>query len=129
MTHKLELYKCKVCGNIVEIAQEGVGVLICCDEAMKLLEENRPNKDDAHYAHIEKLDDITYSIKFNHPMDNVHYIKFIEIISNDKKYIKRKDLELNEAPELSFKCECKEGFYVRLYCNLHGVQITHNEVQ
>ena len=59
MTQLLELYKCKVCDNIVEIARCGVGNLVCCDEAMKLIEEQIAPVDDAHFAHIEKLDEIS----------------------------------------------------------------------
>lgn len=124
MTHLLELYKCKVCENIVEIVRQGLGSLVCCDEVMNLLDEKNPNSDDAHFAHIEKIDEITKKIHFNHPMTNEHYIEFIEVISLDKKYIKRKYLKIDEKPELVFKCDCKEGFYVRSYCNIHGLMVT-----
>lgn len=127
MTNLNELYKCNICGNIVEITHEGVGALICCDETMKLLEEKHPQKDDAHYAHIENLDEITKKIHFNHPMTKEHYIEFIEVISLDNKYLKRKHLKPDEQAELTFKCECKEGFYVRNYCNIHSLNKTQSE--
>lgn len=129
MTHLIELYKCNICSNVVEVVHEGVGNLTCCDEAMKLLEENIPNKEDAHYAHICHIDEITKKIYFKHPMTQEHYIEFIEVISLDKKYIKRKHLKPNDAPELIFKCECKEGFYVRSYCNIHNINKTNNEAK
>lgn len=124
MTQLLELYKCRICENVVEIAHKGVGNLVCCDENMKLLDEFIPMPDNAHFAHIEHLDDITKKITFNHPMTHEHHIEFIEVISNDKKYVKRKVLNETEACELIFDCQCKEGFYVRLYCNLDGVWVT-----
>lgn len=124
MTHKLELYKCKVCTNLIEIVEEGVGSLVCCDEAMQLLEAHTPKENDPHYAHLEKVDEITNKITFNHPMSSEHYIEFIEVISKDEKYVKRKYLKPNELAELTFKCDCKEGFWVRIYCNIHGVQKT-----
>lgn len=127
MTKLAEIFKCGVCSNVVEITKEGVGALVCCDEAMKLLEEKFPSKEDAHYAHIEKIDDITKKIHFNHPMTKEHYIEFIEVISSDKKYIKRKHLKPDDKPELIFKCECREGFYVRNYCNIHLLNATKNE--
>ena len=124
MTHKFELYKCKICENIIEVVHEGIGSLVCCNETMRLLESHLPNNEDAHYAHLENIDEITKKITFNHPMTQAHYIEFIEVISNDGKYLKRKFLKENETPELIFKCDCKEGFYVRLYCNIHGIQKT-----
>lgn len=124
MTHKLELYKCRVCENVVEVAHCGVGVLVCCDETMKLLEEHSANAENAHYGHLEHIDEITKKVTFNHVMTPEHHIEFIEAISNDGKYIKRKYLAQDEKPELIFKCECKEGFYIRLYCNIDGNWIT-----
>jgi superoxide reductase len=129
MTQLMELYKCKVCENVVEVVHQGVGALVCCDEMMKLIEVNTPSKEDAHYAHIELIDELTKKIYFNHPMTFEHHIEFIEVISYDKKYVKRKHLNSDELPELTFKCECKEGFYVRLHCNIHGVWITKSEVK
>ncbi len=129
MTQLMELYKCKVCENVVEVVHQGVGALVCCDEAMKLLEINTPPKEDAHYAHIEKLDDLTKKIYFNHPMTPEHHIEFIEVISLDNRYIKRKYLKPDEKAELIFECHCKEGFYVRNYCNIHGLNKTQSEVQ
>lgn len=124
MTKKLEIYKCEICGNVVEITHEGVGSLECCNQDMKLLQEYYPEKDNAHFAHKEKLSDIQNKVFFNHPMTPEHHIEYIEVISNDEKYIKRKFLNSDDEPEISFKCDCKEGFYIRLYCNLDGVWTT-----
>ena len=124
MTNKLEIYKCEICGNVIEITHEGIGTLVCCNQEMKLLSEHEPSMDDAHYAHIEKESEIQKRVFFHHPMTNEHYIEYIEIISNDKKYIKRKFLYIDDNPEISFKCDCREGFYVRLYCNLDGVWVS-----
>lgn len=129
MSNLQELFKCSVCSNTVEMTHVGVGTLVCCDEAMKLLEERQVEENDAHYAHIEQIDEITKKIYFNHPMTQEHHIEFVEVISNDKKYLKRKHFKIEEKPELIFKCECKEGFYVRNYCNIHNLSITKVEVK
>lgn len=121
MTEKLELYRCQVCTNVVESVHEGIGVLVCCGQNMELLNTNIADKENAHFAIVENIDDITKKIRFNHIMSVEHHIEFIEVISNDGKYLKRKFLQETEAPELVFKCECKRGFYVRLYCNRDGV--------
>lgn len=121
MTEKLELYKCKVCTNVVEVTHRGVGTLVCCDEPMELLPTHTPDVQNAHFAHVEQLDDITKKVIIKHVMTPEHHIEFIEAISNDGKYIKRKYLSETEPAELVFKCNCKEGYYIRLYCNLDGV--------
>ena len=40
MPNKLEVYKCEVCGNIVEVLHGGAGALVCCGQNMKLMSEN-----------------------------------------------------------------------------------------
>ena len=124
MTEKLEIYKCLICDNVVEITHSGAGVLVCCNENMQLLKENIASEENAHFAHIENLNEITKKITFNHPMTDEHHIEYIEVISNDKKYLKRKFLQNTETPELTFKSECKEGFWVRMYCNKVDVCVT-----
>ena len=124
MTKKLEIYKCDICSNVVEITHEGAGELVCCSQSMKLMPEYEAKEDNAHFAHIEKVSDIQHKVFFHHPMTQEHHIEYIEIISNDKKYLKRKFLNADDNPEISFKCDCNEGFYVRLYCNIDGVWIS-----
>ena len=34
-----EIYKCNVCGNIVEVVHAGDGELVCCGQPMELLTE------------------------------------------------------------------------------------------
>ena len=124
MTHKSEIYKCRICSNVVEVLHEGVGVLVCCDESMKLLEEHHAQNENPHYGHLEHINELTKKVTFSHVATHEHHIELIEAISNDGKYIKRKYLSPTEAPELIFKCECKDGFYIRLYCNIDGVWVT-----
>ena len=124
MTQKLEIYKCEICSNVVEITHGSYGSLVCCNQNMKLMNENIPDKNNAHFAHREKLSDIQNRVYFNHPMTNEHHIEYIEIISNDGKYLKRKFLQHDDKAEISFKCDCSEGYYVRLYCNLDGAWIS-----
>ena len=33
-----EVYRCKVCGNVVEVKDPGYGELECCDRPMELIE-------------------------------------------------------------------------------------------
>lgn len=122
MTKVAEIYKCDVCDTIVEVVVSGVGELVCCNKPMKLLEEKTEETlFEKHKPVIEKNGEMT-KIKVGslpHPMEDSHYIMFIEALAPDKKYIKRKHLHPHEVPELEFKCQCDE-FIAREYCNIHG---------
>ena len=122
MTKKLQIYKCEVCGNIVEMLHGGKGELICCGEPMKLYEEN--TVDAAVEKHVpvfekdgEKIDVKVGSV--THPMEDAHYIEWIEIISNDKAY--RQFLKPGQKAEARFLVEGSDDMTVREYCNLHGL--------
>ncbi len=128
MTNILEMYKCNICGNIVEIVAAGYGEPVCCGEPMALLKEHAKDEEMLHEKHIPfvtKTDD-GFEIKVGsilHPMIDEHYIMFIEANSPDKRYVKRKYLYPGEEPQLSLKCECNE-ITVRELCNIHGLWTT-----
>ena len=121
MTKKLQIYKCEVCGNIVEVLHEGKGELVCCGQPMKLYEENTVDAaKEKHVPVIEKIEG-GYKVKVGsvaHPMEEKHYIEWIELIADGKAY--RQFLHPGEAPEAVFKVEA-EDVTVRAYCNLHGL--------
>ena len=130
MTEKLNLYRCKICGNLVEVVLEGEGVLVCCNEEMELLQPG--TKDGAKEKHIPVIEILgtTKIIKIGsipHPMEKEHYIQFIEAISNDKRYVKRKYLYENEEPEMIIKCLENDDFAAREYCNIHGLYSNKKE--
>ena len=130
MTNLNEIYKCTVCGNMVEVVHASAGELSCCGKPMhKMVAGETDGAAEKHVPVLEKTSD-GYHIQVGsvpHPATAEHHIEFIEVISNDKKYLKRKHLKPNEQAELTFKCECKEGFYIRNYCNIHGVNNTNDE--
>jgi len=121
MTTRLQVYKCGVCGNIVEVMHASVGTLTCCDQAMNLLTENTVDAaKEKHVPVMEKVDG-GYKVKVGevaHPMDDNHYIEWIEIVAGDK--VTRKYLKPGEAPEALFNVE-GEGVFAREYCTLHGL--------
>lgn len=121
MTKKLEVYKCEVCGNIVEVLHAGAGELVCCGEAMKLLQEN--TVDAAKEKHLPVIEKVAGGVKVKvgsvpHPMEDKHYIEWIEIIADGKAY--RQFLEPGDAPEAIFNIEA-DGIAARAFCNLHGL--------
>ena len=121
MTKKLEIYKCEVCGNIVEMVHEGKGELVCCEQPMKLFKEN--TVDAAKEKHVPVLEKHGEEVKVKvgtvaHPMEEKHYIEWIEVISGEKAY--REFLKPGQAPEASFKIK-GDKIIAREYCNLHGL--------
>ncbi len=116
------IYKCEICGNIVEILHEGVGALVCCDEEMTLLEEKTKDSSiEKHVPYIEKNDDVvTVKIGQNqdHPMEEKHYIEWIQIIADGTSY--RKFLKPGDKPQASFNIRAKD-IQAREYCNVHGL--------
>ena len=120
MTLRNQIFKCDICDNVAQIVHQGAGSLVCCGEEMRHIEEKQTEGNNPHFAVVKK-DGQNVSIKFNHEMIPEHYIEFIEVISSDEKYLKRKYLKPAEPAEMSFKCDCLEGFKVRVYCNIHGL--------
>lgn len=121
MTKKLQIYKCEVCGNIVEVLHEGVGELVCCDQPMKLFEEN--TVDASKEKHVPVIEKTRNRVKVKvgsvaHPMEEKHYIEWIELIADGAIY--RKFLSPGDAPEATFEVHAK-SFYAREYCNIHGL--------
>ena len=123
MTLENQLYKCDICENVAEIVHHGAGKLSCCGEEMRYIDEKPSEVGNAHYAIVER-DGINISVKFNHEMISQHYIEFVEIISKDEKYLKRKYFKINEPCEMKFKCDCFDGFKIKAYCNIHGAIVT-----
>ncbi len=122
MTQKTEIYKCRVCSNVVEIVHEGEGELVCCNEPMLHLTENTDDSA-AKEKHVPVFDGTNIKVgEVIHPMTEEHHIEFIEAMSPDRKYIIRKFLEHNEEPVMDTSYNyCKDAFIMREWCNLHGV--------
>lgn len=121
MPEVLEVYKCEACGNIVEVLHGGAGELVCCGEPMKKFTENTVDAaKEKHVPVIEKTAD-GYKVKVGdvaHPMEEKHYIEWIELIADGKAY--RQFLKPGDAPEATF-CISASSVTAREYCNLHGL--------
>jgi superoxide reductase len=116
-----EVYKCEACGNIVEVMHGGKGELVCCGKPMELLKENTVDAaKEKHVPVVEKTAD-GFKIKVGevaHPMEDKHYIEWIEIIADGKVY--QKLLKPGDAPEAEFNIEASQ-VTARAYCNIHGL--------
>lgn len=120
MTELKQVYKCNICGNIVEVLHTGVGQLVCCGQPMELQKENTVDAAiEKHVPIIEKTDN-GYLVKVGetqHPMTEDHYIEWIEF--ETKNRTTKKFLKPEDKPEIEVKCG--EVISVRAYCNLHGL--------
>lgn len=123
MTKRMEIYKCELCGNIVEVCNQGAGTLVCCGQNMVLKTESTADATtEKHVPYIEKTEK-GYLVKVGqntaHPMTAEHYIQWIELITDNKIY--RKYLNPSEAPEALFILnEDEKVVAAREYCNIHG---------
>ncbi len=121
MAQKMEVYKCELCGNIVEVVHGAGGELACCGQSMTLMTENTTDAaQEKHVPVITKVDggfEVTVG-SVAHPMEESHYIEFIELVTGNK--ISRKWLKPGEEPK-AFFCSDADQATARAYCNLHGM--------
>ena len=122
MTQLRELYRCEVCGNIVEVVNEGATALVCCGEPMIKLEAK--TEDQGQEKHVPVVEETESGIKvkvgsIEHPMEDKHYIKFIEILLKDR--IIRKELKPGQAPEVKYCAAKSDVIEVREFCSIHGL--------
>lgn len=120
MTNHLELYHCEICGNIVQIMHTGAGELVCCGKPMTLLKPYT-QQDEKQEKHVPVFIENKIQVgSVPHPMIEEHHIEFIQAISQDKKNIMTKFLNINENPEMDMNID-KNYTYALEYCNLHGL--------
>lgn len=116
-----EVYKCNLCGNIVEVLHAGPGALVCCNEPMLLLNENTVDASREKHVPVIEASAASITVKVGsipHPMEAAHYIEWIELVADGKVY--RQQLQPGQPPEATFPVAAKQ-FTAREYCNLHGL--------
>ncbi|PIS30277.1 MAG: desulfoferrodoxin [Candidatus Marinimicrobia bacterium CG08_land_8_20_14_0_20_45_22] len=121
MTQKMQVYKCEICGNVVEVVHEAGGTLVCCGQPMKLMiESTADSAKEKHVPLIEKTEE-GYKVTVGstlHPMIETHYIEWIELIADG--VIHRRYLKPGDAPIAEF-CTKAKNVSSREYCNIHGL--------
>ncbi len=122
---KLDLYKCDICGNVVEVILNGNGELVCCGQPMTKMEAQ--NQEEAmmekHIPIFVSLEDGSQEIRVGevlHPMLPEHYIMFIETISQDKNHVQLQFLHPNQEPKMILKEKFGDTI-AREYCSIHGL--------
>jgi len=122
LTKVRQVYKCLVCGNIVEVLHAGAGTLVCCGEEMQLLEEKTEDSStEKHVPYVEKTEDgvvVKVGQLQEHPMEDKHYIEWIEVFGDEISV--RKFLKPGDKPVATFKA-AGEKIEARELCNVHGL--------
>lgn len=117
MTNKKEIYKCSICGNIVEVLHSGAGVLICCGQNMVLMKEGGA-EEEGDEKHVPVIEDSKVSVgSVLHPMEAEHYIEWIEGAGVDG-VVAKVFLNPGDPPEVDFGFQVESA---RAYCNVHGL--------
>lgn len=129
MTDKLDLYKCNICGNLVQVILTGNGELVCCGQTMEQLipQENENNEfAEKHTPKIEVVEGKKYVTLKYHPMQKEHYIQFIEVYDKDKTSLHLKYLHPEEIAEFDITC-LDENIEALELCNIHGLWRNKND--
>ncbi len=121
MAEKLGIYKCNVCGNIVEVLHAGVGELVCCGQPMELLREKTEDVGQEKHVPVIEGTEVGMKVKVGsvpHPMEEEHYIEWIELLEDGS--VCRKFLKPGDQPEAQFGIKGK-GTKAREHCTIHGL--------
>lgn len=126
MAKKGKIYRCSICGNIVEVLEEGSGTLVCCGKEMEELQEKSTDQGLEKHVPIIEINGNIAKVSVGsipHPMEQDHYIQFIQLIVDGNTqtiFLKPGDTPVVEfkLPETYTKIEARE------YCNIHGLWIS-----
>jgi len=121
MTGQKQVYRCNICGNIIEVLHAGKGELVCCGQPMELLQEK--TADVGLEKHVPVIESTDSGIKVKvgdvpHPMEEKHYIEWVEIIADGESC--RKFLKAGDKPEVEFEIK-PQKITAREYCSVHGL--------
>ena len=123
MVNLKEIYKCNVCGNVVEVHKAGVGTLVCCSQNMVLQTENTQEAATEKHIPVIKIEGDKVMVivgEVEHPMEEKHFIEWVQVVTSTKTFMKY--LAPKDKPSASFEIpQSDEIKRVRAYCNLHGL--------
>ena len=137
MSIKLGIYKCKICGNVVQTLIDGEGELVCCGEEMELMECHYEENElgEKHVPEIETVhegcesgvcSEVKYVSVRKHPMTNEHYIQFAEVYNQEKSELRLKFFKPEEVP--AYNITGMDGELTALeLCNIHGLWRNKND--
>ena len=119
-----QIYKCNICGNVVELVNVGGGQLVCCGQPMQILEPKSADEGTEKHLPVVTNQPGKIIVKIGdipHPMERSHYIVFVEVLEKSGK-IYRKYLNPSDLPQAEFNIKDSSQIEsVRQYCNIHGL--------
>lgn len=121
MTNLFEVYKCEVCGNMTKVVHSSGGTLVCCGKPMTLQQEKTTDQGKEKHVPVVEKSAKGIIVKLGsipHPMEEKHYIEWIEVRTKNNVYIK--GLLPGDKPEAEF-CVADTSVKARAYCNVHGL--------
>ena len=121
MAERFQIYKCEICGNIVEVLHGGAGTLVCCRADIHLLKENTTDAATEKHVPVAVQTETGIMVKIGevaHPMEEKHFIEWIQLIADGESC--RRFLNPGDAPEIEF-CAKADEYTARAFCNLHGL--------
>jgi superoxide reductase len=122
MTKLREIYKCEICGNVIEVLYEGAPALVCCDAPMTRLEAKTEDQGQEKHVPVVESTDKGVKVKIGevpHPMEEKHYIKLVEVLTASDVY--RHEFKPGDTPEAEFCLKEEDIVETREYCNVHGL--------
>lgn len=123
MTNLREIYYCTICGNVIEIFNEGASALVCCNQKMQKLEaKTKDTSVEKHVPYVEETDNgvlVKIGQNEDHPMTEEHHIKFIEVHTKDM--VLKAELKPGDAPQAEFPVKKEDIVKAREWCNVHGL--------
>lgn len=124
MVKKKSVYKCDVCGNVVESLWNGSGsILVCCNQPMRELIPNTTDAAKEKHVPVIIRDGNKVTVKVGevaHPMTTEHYILFVELLVGDK-VLRHDFVEGDTVAEATFMIDEPDAtLRAREFCNLHG---------
>ena len=120
--NRLSIFKCNVCGNIVELVHVGGGQLVCCGQPMDLLQENTTDAATEKHVPVVERDGANWKVRVGevaHPMEEKHYIEWVQLVAGSASY--RIFLEPGGTPDAVFDISSAQQVLARELCNLHGL--------
>lgn len=124
MTEEKQVYRCNICGNMLEVIHKGVGKTVCCDNQMQLLEEKTEGLGPEKHVPIVEQTENGVIVKIgsvDHPMEENHCIEWVELITDKGLY--RKVFKHGDKPEAEFNINVDDinQISAREYCSIHGL--------